>query len=333
MNTTLSADDMNGRDGAAGPGDPGSTGTAASPNTTPNLVNAMTWLVRREFWENRAIWMLPAVIGGLLILASLFGGYQVLGAADLSTVQAVVQAGAVDGMLFIVGLFFIVMSIYSTWYLLDCLYADRKDRSVLFWKSLPVSDTATVMSKLGVALIVVPLVYFAIADFTTLAVSFVVSVRASSYVGSSLWRGSTWMGLQVLWLYLIVTSAIWFLPVAAWLLVVSAWAKRAVMLWAILPLVAAILVERLFVGTNVVGRELAERLGGYVAHAFYYTAGDANWVVTDIGHHGTITAPVSVLRFVNLDGFFTSPDTWIGAAVGVALIAGAIQLRIRRTET
>jgi nitrate reductase gamma subunit len=70
-----------------------------------------------------------------------------------------------------------------------------------------------------------------------------------------------------------------------------------------------------------------------VAHAFYYTAGDANWVVTDIGHHGTITAPVSVLRFVNLDGFFTSPDTWIGAAVGVALIAGAIQLRIRRTET
>jgi ABC-2 type transport system permease protein len=235
-------------------------------------------------------------------------------------------------MLFIAVLFFLVMSIYSTWYLLDCLYADRKDRSVLFWKSLPISDTATVVSKLGVALIVVPLVYFAIADLTTLAVSFIVSVRASSYFGSSLWRGSTWMGLQVLWLYMIVSSAIWYLPVAGWLLVVSAWAKRAVMLWAILLPVAVILVERLFIGTNVLGRELANRLGGYAAHAFQYTPGNANWVTTDIGNHGTITEPVSVLRFVNLDGFLMSPDTWIGAAVGVALIAGAIQLRIRRTE-
>jgi ABC-2 type transport system permease protein len=330
MNTPSSANLMNGPDGAAGPA---GARTQSSPNTTPNLANAMTWLVRREFWENRAIWMLPAVIGGLLILAALFGGYKVLGAADLATVQAVVQAGAVDGMLMIVILFFIVMSIYSTWYLLDCLYADRKDRSILFWKSLPISDTATVLSKLGVAMIVVPLVYFAVADVTTLLVSFIVSVRASSYVGSSLWSGSTWLGLQALWLYLIVTSAIWYLPVAGWLLVVSAWAKRAVMLWSILPPVAVILAERLFIGTHLLGRELADRLGGYGAHAFEYTPGDANWVVTDIGHHGTITTPVSVLRFVNFDGFFSSPDTWIGAVVGVALIAGAIQLRIRRTET
>jgi ABC-2 type transport system permease protein len=303
-----------------------------SPNTTPNRLNAMTWLVRREFWENRAIWMLPASIGGLLVLAALFGGYRVLGAADLATVQAVVQAGAIDGMLMIVILFFMVMSIYSTWYLLDCLYADRKDRSVLFWKSLPISDTVTVVSKLGVALIVVPLVYFAVADVTTLAVSFVVSVRASTYVGSSLWRGSTWMGIQGLWLYLIVTSAVWYLPLAAWLLVVSAWAKRAVLLWSILPPLALVLAERLFFGTHVIGRELADRLGGYAAHAFEYTPGDGNWVSTDIGPHATITTPVSVLHFVNLEGFFSSPDTWIGAVVGIALVAGAIQLRIRRTE-
>jgi ABC-2 type transport system permease protein len=323
MNTPLSANIMNDPDGSAAP---------LSQNMTPNRLNAVTWLVRREFWENRAIWMLPAVIGGLLILASLFGGYNVVGADDLPTVQTVVQAGAVDGMLIIAVLFFVVMSIYSTWYLLDCLYADRKDRSILFWKSLPISDTATVLCKLGVALIVVPLVYFVAADLTTLLMSFIVSVRAGSYVGGALWRVSTWLQIQGLWLYLIVSSAIWYLPIAAWLMVVSAWAKRAVMLWAILSPLALILAERLFFGTHLLGSVLNSRLFGYAVYAFQYSPGDANWVHTDVGQHATITTPVNVLRFVNLDGFLASPETWIGAAAGVALIAGAIQLRIRRTE-
>ena len=95
-------------------------------------MNTINWLIRREFWENRAIWMIPAVIGALLVLAALFGGYRALGGVDLTTVRSVVQAGAIDGMIMIAVVFFLIMSIYSTWYLLDCLYADRKDRSVLF---------------------------------------------------------------------------------------------------------------------------------------------------------------------------------------------------------
>ncbi len=168
-------------------------------------MNTVIWLIRREFWENRAIWMIPAVIGGLLILASLFSGYSILGGVDLTTVRAVIQAGALDGMLLIVATFFAVMSIYATWYLLDCLYADRKDRSVLFWKSLPLSDTVTVLCKLGTALIVIPAVYFAAADLTTLVMAFIISVRASSYMGGALWRGELWLQIQALWVYLIIT--------------------------------------------------------------------------------------------------------------------------------
>jgi len=294
-------------------------------------MNTAIWLVRREFWENRAIWMIPAVLGGLLVLASLFGGYRVLGAVDLATVRTVVQAGALDGMIFIVVTFFVVMSIYSTWYLLDCLYADRKDRSILFWKSMPISDTATVACKLGTALIVIPLLYFALADLTTLIMAFIISVRANSYVDSSLWRGGLWLQIQALWLYLIVTAAIWYLPVAAWLLVVSAWARRAVMLWSILPPLALVIAERVFLGSHVIAGQLAARLGGYFSHALQYDPGAANWITTEIGHD-TINTPVSVLRFLNAGGFFSSSDTWIGAAVGAALIAGAIQLRMRRTE-
>ena len=294
-------------------------------------MNTAIWLIRREFWENRAIWLIPAVFGGLLILASLFGGYQVLGAVDLTTVRSVVEAGALDGMVFIVVTFCIVMWIYSTWYLLDCLYADRKDRSILFWKSMPISDTATVVYKLSTALIVIPLLYFAIADLTTLLMAFVISVRAGSYIGSSLWRGEWWLQIQALWLYLIVTTALWYLPVAGWLLVVSAWAKRAVMLWSILPPLALVIAERVFLGSHVIASQLSARLDGYFSHAFQYTPGAANWVTTEIGHD-TINTPVSVFRFLDPDGFVTSPATWIGVAVGVVLIVGAIQLRTRRTE-
>ena len=297
-------------------------------------MNTYLWLVRREFWENRAIWLIPAALSALLILAALFGGYRVVGAVDLSTVRSVVQAGALDGMIVIVVTFFVVMAIYSTWYLLDCLYADRKDRSILFWKSMPISDSVTVASKLGIALILIPLCYFAFADLTTLLMAFIISVRAGASIGSALWRGDLWLEIQALWLYLIVTTAIWYLPVAGWLLLVSAWAKRAVILWSILPPLALVLAERVFLGTHVVAGQLAARLGllGYASHAFQYTPGAANWVMTEIGHD-TITTPVSVYRFVNAGGFLSSPETWIGAAVGAVLIAAAIQLRIRYTET
>ena len=142
-------------------------------------MNIFVWLVKREFWENRAIWMIPAAIGVLLTLASLFG-----------TVEATFfgsdeRTRSMAAMMFLAfgALFFAAMSLYSYWYLLDCLYADRKDRSVLFWKSLPISDTATVLSKLFVALVAIPMVYFAAADAATLLAAFVLSVRAHSAAG------------------------------------------------------------------------------------------------------------------------------------------------------
>jgi ABC-2 type transport system permease protein len=294
-------------------------------------MNDAIWLVRREFWENRAIWLIPAAFGILLILASLFGGYQVVGADDLGTVRAVVQAGAFDGMIMVSVAFFAVMAIYSTWYLLDCLYADRRDRSILFWKSMPVSDTATVVTKLGVALILVPAVYFVFADLTTLLMAFIISVRARTSLGGALWRGDLWLQVQALWFYMILTSAIWYLPVAAWLMLVSAWAKRAVILWSILPPLALGVAERVFLGTHVIAGHLGARLGGYFSHAFRYVPGAANWVTTDIGND-TINAPVSVSRFFNAAEFFSSAETWIGAGFGAALIVCAIQLRMRRTE-
>ncbi|MDB6084552.1 MAG: hypothetical protein JWN43_2433 [Gammaproteobacteria bacterium] len=290
-------------------------------------MKTVSWLVRREFWENRVIWIIPAVIGAALTLASLFGRVDI---ADLTVPR---QNTTVGGMvLFAFGVaFFVVMNIYSTWYLLDCLYADRKDRSVLFWKSLPISDTATVLAKLFTGLIAIPLVYFVAADISTLLMAFIISVRARSTFGSTLWRPDLWLQLQAMWLYLILTMGIWYLPFAGWLVLVSAWAKRAVMLWAVLPPLAAYLLERWFFGTHVVGTALGERMLGYIPRAFHDVSGRGHWTAAAIDGD-TGGAPASVWRLLDPLGFFSSAATWVGVIVGIAFIVGAIQLRLRRTE-
>jgi ABC-2 type transport system permease protein len=292
-------------------------------------MNTYAWLVRREFWENRAIWMIPAAIAAALTFGALFGRVEVANLTSPAQSRAVAEM-----ILFAVGVvFFLVMSIYSTWYLLDCLYADRKDRSVLFWKSMPISDTATVLAKLFTGLIAIPVVYFAAADLSALLMAFVVALRARSSLGAALWQADLWLQLQGLCAYVIVSTAVWYLPVAGWLLLVSAWAKRAVMLWSVLPLLAAVLAERLFLGSHVVANLLKDRLAGYVSMAFRDLAHRSDWVTTPLGDGDSIVTPTSVWRLLDPVGFFSSPATWIGVLVGAALIYGAIQLRLRRTET
>jgi ABC-2 type transport system permease protein len=288
-------------------------------------MNTGTWLIRREFWENRAIWMIPAVFGALLILAALFGQVSL----PHLTSQGEMREAAAAFQVIVGAMFFVVMSVYSTWYLLDCLYADRKDRSILFWKSLPISDAKTVLSKLLVGIVLIPLVYFAAANATALIAAFILSIRARASIGSALWQPQAWWQIQVLWVYCIVTTAIWYLPIAGWLMLVSAWAKRAVMLWAVLPPLVAYILERVFFGTRVIGQVIATRLLGLPAVAFngvkhVWTQGSG--VVDNDG------VPVTVWHLINPSGFFTSAETWIGAAVGIALIVGAIQLRVRRSE-
>ncbi|MGB6307930.1 MAG: hypothetical protein WBF89_09070 [Steroidobacteraceae bacterium] len=287
-------------------------------------MNTYIWLVRREFWENRAIWVIPLAIGAFMLLCALFGR------VDLMSVS---MLGRTVGQAFLLGVgatFFVIMSIYATWYLLDCLYADRRDRSVLFWKSMPISDATTVLSKLATAAIVIPVVYFVAADLTTLLMAFIISVRASSLLGAALWQADLWMQIQVLWVYMIVTTAIWYLPIAGYCLLISAWARRAVMLWSILPPLALILGERWFFGTHVIAHQLGVRLFAYPELAF--NSNLESWVHSTSVNHEAIRTPADIWSFLNLGGFLSSVDTWVGVAAGAALIAGAIQLRMRRTE-
>jgi ABC-2 type transport system permease protein len=285
------------------------------------------WLVRREFWENKAIWIIPAAIGCTLTVAALFGRVEIALPPEQNRSVAAMAFFALGAV------FFVAMSIYSCWYLLECLHADRKDRSVLFWKSMPISDTATVLSKLFVGLIAVPAVYFAAADLATLLMAVILSAKMSLGGVPSLpafWQPAFWLQLQVLWVYAILTAAIWFLPISGWLLVVSAWAKRAVLLWAILPPLAAILAEHLFVHTHAIANVLSGRLlTGYRDAAFHDSMPHHEW---SMRAGDPAAALESTWRMLDLAGFLSNPQTWIGALCGAALIGAAIQLRMRRAE-
>jgi ABC-2 type transport system permease protein len=282
-----------------------------------------SWLIRREFWEFRATWLIPAVVGGVLIVATLFGRVDM---SAFDSQLATVNMGTVF-LLALAALFYAVMSIYSTWYLMDCLYNDRRDRSILFWKSLPVSDTQTVLSKLAMGLVVIPLVFLVASDMTSLIMAFVLSIRAHAALGSALWHPQSWFQIQVLWVYVIATTAIWYLPIAGWVMVVSAWAKRAVMLWTLLPPLVLYLIEKWFLNTHIVETVLGGRLAGYPAAAYH---GNEQWIHDNLSD--TAATAVSVWRFINPAGFFSNVEVWLGLAVGIAMIVGAIQLRLHRSE-
>ena len=291
-------------------------------------MNRYAWLVKREIWENRAIWIVPAVIAVVLTLAALFGR------VDLDETPSPDRTRMVSGfVLFAFGFtFFAVMNIYASWYLLDCLHSDRKDRSILFWKSLPISDVETVLAKLFTGVVAIPLVYFIAADVSTLLTAFIVSVRANSTLGVALWQPDLWLQLQALWLYLIVTTAIWYLPFVGYLMMISAWANRAVVLWSLLPPLAVCLLERWFFGTSRVWALLRHRAFDYLSVVFR-RAPDAGIWAPRIAGDGAMAMQGSVWRLLDPVEFMVNPATWIGVAVGIAFIFAAIQLRMRRSET
>ncbi len=283
------------------------------------------WLIRREIWENKAIWIIPAALAVLLVLTSLFGtltGDILLGGSSASPGNTLTLSGKIL-LLSVSSVFVILLPIYSSWYLLDSLYADRKDRSVLFWKSLPITDTEVVLSKLLTALIIIPFVYWVIANLTALLVAFIVAVRAGAAISGAVWRLDLWLQIETLWIYLIITAAIWYLPVAAWLMLVSAWAKRAVLLWTVLPLMAALLVERWFLGGQIFAQLVLNRIFTGFLPAILASRGDSDTFVNN---------PAPIWSMLDPRGFVSSYSAWVGVLVGVALLYGAIQMRSRRIE-
>ena len=140
-------------------------------------------------------------------------------------------------------------------YLLNSLYEDRKDRSILFWKSLPVSDTLTVVAKLITALIVVPLVYLAgivVLQLVGLILLTVAALNTDIAIWATIWSPANILAKWLVYLGLIGFYSIWALPFYAWLLAVSSYAKSVPLVWAIGVPFALSIAERIVTGRSIV---------------------------------------------------------------------------------
>jgi len=286
----------------------------AMPATRPFF-----WSLKRELWENRSIYLAPMIAAGVV----LFGfGITALGLprlrANALLLEPARQGAAIELPYDVAALMIMFTAfIVGVFYCLDALHGERRDRSILFWKSLPVSDHTTVLSKAIVPFAILPLLTFAIiiaTQFIMLLIS--TAVLLPSGLAGTTWRLLPWFHLSVILLYGLVTTALWQAPVFGWLLLVSGYARRATFLWAVLPWLAVAAIEKVAFNTTYFAQMLGDRMASY-EHAFVV-------VKYPKGAHVPI-----VDRLTQLDPlkFLTSPGLWIGLVIAAGFLIATIRLR------
>lgn len=315
-----------------------STASGKTNASAAHRVRPFYWSLRRELWENRSFYIAPAVVAILFLVAAIFGAFKagdaltrfdLLPAATQKEVVAMPYAAAS-------ALVMIVAVIVALFYCLDALYGERRDRSVLFWKSLPVSDWTTVLSKLAMPMLVMPVIVFVVAMATQLVV-LVGHLITWSVHGMSVGKLLAMLPFVDMPLgvgYFLIAFSIWFAPVYAWLLLVSAWAQRSPVVWASVPWIVALAFERIALRTSYVYTCLRDRLLGAFDAAFTLRDASGNVVermpqdLSRLGH----SAQQSTEHVPDVVRFLSNPQVWIGLAIAAALIVATIWLR-RRQES
>ena len=283
---------------------------------TMSVTQPFYWSVKRELLEHRSIYVAPLAFAGVIlfgfvfVLARLPHTMQTLSSLDPahqreSLAQPYdVSAGLIMGAAFIVSIF----------YSIDALYGERRDRSILFWKSMPVSDLTTVLAKASIPLFVLPILAFAITAVTQAIMLLLSSMvlLANGLSVATLWSQLNLPVILLGLLYHLVTAhMLWYAPFYAWLLLVSAWARRAPFLWAVLPPLAIGIFEKIAFHTSYLATLLDDRFSGG-SDAVHSMMGDFPF------HPGMHLA---------LDLFLLAPGLWIGLIFAAIFLAAAVRLR------
>jgi ABC-2 type transport system permease protein len=309
---------------------PSNPGGAPAARTAP-----FAWSVRREIWENRSLYIAPAALAALFLLGniiSLFGlrhrAPQVDAMAPAQQHLIVVAEYYSASAAIMVVAFFVAF-----FYCLGALYNERRDRSILFWKSLPVSDVTAVLAKASIPLAVLPIIAFVTIvalQWAMLAVNALARL-ALGFSPHVLFANLNLLEMQGVLLYSLATLAVWHAPVYGWLLLVSAWAKKTPILWAVLPWVGLGLVAKIAFQTDYIGTMLLHRLFGGISQGFDLPMVDES-KLRGASRAAAITRGNSAINAVHIDPmkFLSSPDVWIGLVLAVAFVAGAVWLRRTR---
>jgi ABC-2 type transport system permease protein len=264
------------------------------------------WSVRRELWENRSVYIAPLAAGVLFLIGFVISTIRLRLHDEVhwSTEQYELAPALIMGAALIVSVF----------YCLDALYGERRDRSILFWKSLPVSDATAVVSKLAIPILILPLLSFVITVATQLLMLVISSaIFAGSGVSiADIWVQASFLRVPAIWLYhLITVHGLFYAPIYCWLLLVSAWAPRAPFMWAFLPPFVIYGVERIAFNTSYFLSILTYRLEG--PGSGMATKHQHDFAATLIPHH-----------------FLSTPGLWTGLAVAAVFLYATVHLRRSR---
>ena len=333
------------------------------PRTPPHPTHKLKLLLRREFWEHKGgFFWAPIWAGGisllLTLMALIFGevamrreavsglkvnGQVMINGLDLRLITEKMSPEDVqklaDGIsLSTASAMFwplLVLGFVVFFYCLGSLYDERKDRSVLFWKSLPVSDRDTVLSKALSALVVAPTLAIAVGIACMVAFLLVLSVFVLLHHGNPfvlLWSPDNLLANAGVAIAAIPVYALWALPSAGWLLLCSAWSKSKPFLWAIMiPVFAGVFISwfdlmNLFnLDSSWFWKNVVAHLLGGVFPGTWFTVMDLDGMqAKELGNH--------LVLLKALYSALATPQLWIGAGAGIAMIAAAVRLRRWRDD-
>jgi ABC-2 type transport system permease protein len=322
----------------------------------------MKWLLRREFWEYKgAMFWAPLAVAALLVLsigATLGYGLAMHDVPTHITINGQTVDGHGVGMTLEVRnriaqiassvylgaampLFGLLAAVILS-YCLGALHDERRDRSILFWKSLPVSDGMTVLSKAITALLVAPLITIAIGTAASLLLLFIgcvaLGVNGINLFGAVLTSPDLYLSPLRL-LAMLPVYVVCALPTVGWLLLVSSWARAKPLMWAVgAPLVGLLLVKWVSVAAANIGgtpldlmryaQEVVVRLLGGIVPGIWFTFDDA---VRPTLHTSANGADMNGLVSSSY-AMLTHADNWLWALLGAAMLYAAMRLRRHRDE-
>ena len=316
-------------------------------------MRSFTALLRRETWEHTTLKGLPMGLLVFVLLINIALSYALLNygagieangnSAGISQLidrfvqmPADKQSEIVNGTLLTIGMIInSIILIMMFFYLIDSLYGERKDHSILFWKSLPVSDTRTVLSKLVIALVIIPLVIYAttmLAHLITLGVHWF-SLRDYPVVARLVWERASLASIWALIGFLLIQQSIWYLPVMGWLLFCSAWSRRAPILAAVLIPALLVFIDSSFLLRTGVSEAILERLPiGIVSmqmdnNLLSYNSGVGEASVGFSFDEGMLKPGLD-----NAIAFMSNSKVWAGIIVGILFTMLAIWLRRWRDD-
>jgi ABC-2 type transport system permease protein len=317
------------------------------------------WLVKREFWEHRGgFFWAPIITGGVFLLLNIMGiiAAEVLGArhginfgasGGVHSVMADMDAGdmskvgfALDlAMYSAMALLTVVLGFVVFFYCLGALYDDRRDRSILFWKSLPISDTSTVLSKIVSATVLAPVIAVIVGIVVGMLQLLILAITLSFH-GVNVWHLLLMahpFRIVVNLIGYIPLYVLWALPSVGWLLLCSAWARNKPFLWAVaLPVATGLVISwfglmglfnlpATWFWKNVVQRGLFSTFPG--TGSLFGTNGDS------IAHSVAGNPSMDFMDLTNTYQLLASPNLWIGVVIGSGLLAGAIWFRRWRDDS